>query len=173
MNSLTEIKIIEYNPEEDAAELSLLVRSFFQEQGDIAKRNKKFTLKDALSSTKLDFVQKRNNITLIAKSNNKIVGFIRAKKNEGIWLLKEIYVMKNNQKNGIGSKLFEKIKEILKSKKESAFYLSIIPLNKNALTFFKSKGINRLNMIELEVRLDDKKFDCKNNIIINDTKFEY
>ena len=167
------VSIREYSMKRDKFSLINAVADFFNEQRVMAGKDASFSLEDAEKSVKEDFFPSDSNAVFVAESDGRIVGFSRLKQSEGAWFLREISVLKSERGKGIGSLLFDKSVDFLKSKGEKAFYLSVIPSNESGLSFFRKKGISRLNTVELESRIDGRKFKAEKKINFSGFDFEY
>ena len=153
-----------YSPKRDFKLLVSLVREFFNHQRELSGKKQTYSHKRAVQTLKKDFVPSAKNIILVAKDAGKIIGFMRAQDSDGAWFLREIMVIKSNRNLGIGRKLTENMINMLKRKRVLAVYMQIVPTNIEALTFFTDFGINRINTIELESRLDKTKLPTHGKI---------
>lgn len=166
------VLVREYNARKDSANFVDLVRGFYSEQRKISNKSA-FSVEEAKKSVKKDFAPSSVNAVFVAESGGKIIGFARLKKDEGAWFLKEISVAKSERRKGVGSLLMSNAVDFLNARNEKAFYLSVVPNNSEALGFFKRKGINRLNTVELESRLDGKKHVKSSKVVFKGNEFDY
>jgi len=165
--------ILRYSPKRDFKLLIDLVRDFFNHQRELSGKKQTYSRKRAIQTLKKDFVPSAKNIILVAKDAGKIIGFMRAQDSDGAWFLREIMVTKKNRNRGIGRKLAENMLNILKRKRVPAAYMQLVPTNIEALTFFTDLGINRINTIELESRLDKTKLPTHGKIKLKGFSLRY
>ena len=84
----------------------------------------------------------KKGIILIAEDKNKIVGFIIGEFMLGnfIWI-DGLTVRMDYRGKGIGKKLFNKFRDVLKAKGIEHIYLMAPKFNKNTIKFYKSIGL--------------------------------
>ena len=98
-----------------------------------------------------DQIQENNRI-LVALDGDKIVGFVFYAKTLGDRYdnaeIREIYVLPNYQKKGIGKQLFDEAVKNIKKLRYKSFIVSVPIYNKNMSFFTKMGGINKGNRQE-------------------------
>ena len=103
-----------------------------------------------------------NNRILVAVDNGKIVGFVFYAKTFGEKYdnaeIREIYVLPEFQKRGIGKRLFNEAVNNLKQLRYSSFIVSVPVYNKNIEFFTKLGGTLKGNRSE---KIHGYSFDCK------------
>lgn len=103
-----------------------------------------------------------NNRILVAVDGDKIVGFVFYAKTFGEKYdnaeIREIYVLPEFQKKGIGKQLFNEAVSCLKQLRYSSFIVSVPVYNKNIGFFTKLGGILKGNKYE---KLHGSSFECK------------
>jgi len=167
------MQLRKYSPKKDFGALVDLVREFCIEQRKISGKPQIYSRKKAIESVKNDFPPSATNITIIAEEKGKKIGYLRLKKLEGSWFMRELSVIKEYRGKGVGTRLFKKAVSLLRQKRVPALYLGVLSSNSNALFFYRELGMNRINSIELELRLDRKKLKKHGKIKIDKISFEY
>ena len=93
-------------------------------------------------------------IVLIAEEDRKLVGFIlvhiantimRHKKK--IAVLEYLYVEENMREKGVGTKLLDEVKKMLRRKKISRLKVPVFSANINAISFYKKNGFDDFTSI--------------------------
>lgn len=97
-----------------------------------------------------------DNIYLVAEYNSRIIGFCFAEiksifnnkimKDRKIIHISDICVKKENQKKGIGKKLYNEILKIAEELKIDSVELMVWGFNDNAINFYKSLGMKVKNL---------------------------
>jgi ribosomal protein S18 acetylase RimI-like enzyme len=167
------VLIQKYYPRKDFKQMIGFVREFFNHQRTLSGKKQNYSREKAIQAMKKDFKPTSKNFILVAKEGSKVIGFIRVQESEGAWFLREMMVDKKDRNLGIGQKLFEETMTCLKRKKVPALYLQIVPANKEALTFFTGLGIDRVNTIELETRLDGLRLPTHGKIKVSGFSLKY
>lgn len=125
--------------------------------------------KDAFSEEKLQERalkmenEKKGDVRILAKENDRIVGLVRIVKHEDKNELQAIYVHPEFQKKGIGMKLWENVKERLDPDKDTI--VSVAVYNQNAIDFYKKLGFEKTGKF-----LEEEKLRLKSGAIIPTTE---
>lgn len=77
-------------------------------------------------------------ITLVAKDNGKIIGYIAARYRDDRPMISMMYILDVYHNQGIGSKLMNEVLECWKDKPE--IFLEVVDYNDNAIKFYKKFG---------------------------------
>lgn len=106
----------------------------------------------------------------IAIKDYKVVGYILLRVDGVVWV-EHIFVLEKYQRQGIGSKLFEKAEEYSNNLKEDTVFNWVHPNNTKIINFLKSKGYSVLNLIEVRKPYNGEKPSIK--IKVGDNEFDY
>lgn len=104
--------------------------------------DKKFKVKDYFTSIYKD----DNNKLLIYKTDDKIVGYIFAKKIEKGILIDSLYVEKTYRNNGIATDLINHVIKISKENKIPYIDINVMYENESAKNLYKKLGFNEFRI---------------------------
>lgn len=104
--------------------------------------DKKFKVKDYFTS----IYKHDNNKLLIYKSDDKIVGYIFAKKIEKGILIDGLYVEKTYRNNGIATDLINHVIKISKENKIPYIDINVMYENESAKNLYKKLGFNEFRI---------------------------
>lgn len=104
--------------------------------------DKKFKVKDYFTS----IYKHDNNKLLIYKSDDKIVGYIFAKKIEKGILIDGLYVEKTYRNNGIATDLINHVIKISKENKIPYIDINVMYENESAKNLYKKLGFNEFRV---------------------------
>lgn len=104
--------------------------------------DKKFKIKDYFTSIYKD----DNNKLLIYKTDDKIVGYIFAKKIEKGILIDGLYVEKTYRNNGIATDLINHVIKISKENKIPYIDINVMYENESAKNLYKKLGFNEFRI---------------------------
>ena len=105
------------------------------------------------------FIQKRteaisniskNQLFLIAKDENAVIGLCKAEKRESVNDLSAIYILPNYQGKGVGMMFWKKVKKFFGNKKD--IIVHVATYNSQAINFYK-----KLGFIDTDKRFTDEK----------------
>ena len=158
------IKITEANPN-DALDLTRLYHitwldTYPNDELGITKEDIEDSYKDSYSEEKINNYKKiirdapKNQKRLVAKCGDKIVGVISVEIEEKINMLKTIYILPEFQGKGIGTTLWNKIKDFLDQDKDTVVH--VVTYNENAIRFYKKIGF-----VDFGKRWSDDKWKMK------------
>lgn len=86
----------------------------------------------------------------VAKVEDDIVGFVHASVEEDVANLRRIYIDPDNQRSGVGSKLYQKAENNVKSEAEK-FRVEVLVKNEKAISFYKKQGFKEENNERVQV----------------------
>lgn len=148
------MEIREFN-NEDLQDLYRLINEFQDYLVSIDDTNQLISFVDGgkeYSDLCLERIKKENGKIFVAIEKGNVVGFIAGvvspfdrldviNENKSTFgRIIELFITKNNRRNGIGKKLVERIEEYLKSKNCEVIELGVIAPNKDAYAVYKHLG---------------------------------
>ncbi len=96
--------------------------------------------------------------------NNKNIGYFGISEKEDYLFLSKLYISKDYRHKGIGSKAFEKIKEIAKEKNYKSIQLTVNKYNKNTIAAYDKWGFKTIDSVVT---------DIGNGFVMDDYIMEY
>ncbi len=96
--------------------------------------------------------------------NNKNIGYFGISEKEDYLFLSKLYISKDYRHKGIGSKAFEKIKEIAKGKDYKSIQLTVNKYNKNTISAYNKWGFKTIDSVVT---------DIGNGFVMDDYIMEY
>ncbi len=148
-NTLTNIKIIEYN-EKHSKEVNNFVN--WSMHNFIGRP---FKQREDLNNIKEYYIKNGGNFW-IATDADKIVGTIALENRDTIGILKRFYIDKDYQRLGIGTLLYNKFETYAKTKTNiKTIYLACGQSLKNAHKFYIKNGWKQINNLEIDMHFAD------------------
>lgn len=92
---------------------------------------------------------KRNSWVLLAEDDSGLIGFSRVQILEGAYFVREVFVVQEQRRRGVGSRLLAACEELVKQKGETSIFLSVEPKNSASIKYLIHNGYDTLNMLEL------------------------
>ena len=87
----------------------------------------------------------------IAIDEDKIIGTIAFENRENIGILKRLYIKKEYQHKGIGTKLYNIFEEYIKKTNIKTIYLACGRVLENAHKFYIKNGFKKIDNLEIEM----------------------
>lgn len=85
------------------------------------------------------------------QDNNKNIGYFGISEKENYLFLSKLYISKTYHHQGIGSKSFEKIKEIANKKGYSSIRLTVNKYNKNTISAYNKWGFRTIDSVVTDI----------------------
>lgn len=139
----------------------------------VLKAFKGIKAKENIDFAKEEFTDYLNNNypIYLYLDNDKCVGYLVCRIDNGIVWVESIYVLDKYQRKGIGSSLFNKAEELALSLNGNTLYNYVHPNNEKMINFLIAKGYNVLNLIELRKKYPNEITATK--IKIGKHEFDY
>lgn len=156
----------------DFQDLARLVKSFYDYHWIALLGGEGMTLMAAEEDIREEMLVE-NSCIFVAEMDmpRKLIGFARYVDQHGVYFLREIFVVQEYQKKGIGSGLLEAIEKDIGKRGGQGLFLSVSPYNLNALSFFVRMGYDTLNMLELRKKFHEEPAE-KKTVAIFGTKLK-
>jgi ribosomal protein S18 acetylase RimI-like enzyme len=116
------------------------------------------------------YIDKKHPI-FIAEINQKIVGYIVCRIEDGVVWVESLYVSPDYRNNNIGSSLFEKAEKVSEDLNCETLYHWVHPNNHRMINFLDKQGYDVLNLIEIRKKRKDE--ETKSKVKVNDHEFKY
>lgn len=89
-------------------------------------------------------LENKHNYTLVAKDNNRIIGFVQVNFQNKICNISHLYILQGYEGNSIGTRLFGLVKERAVQLNITKFY---VESTLNALSYYENLGFNNVGLI--------------------------
>ncbi len=87
------------------------------------------------------------------EASGDLVGFVRWEEREGAFFGRELYVRPEHRRQGLGTWLQEAAEGQVRAAGADAFFISVVPHNREMLAFAHRRGYDTLNTLELRKEL--------------------
>ena len=155
--------------DEHINEVSPLLYDFRQELAILKNRRLTYTLTDAEQELSEYFSPEYE--VYISVNYKLVTGYAILKIfDETVWL-EQLYVMKNQRRNGIASALLDKANSRAKEYGKETAFINVHPNNYKMIKFLASQGYNVLNLIEIRKLYNNEKLDTR--IQVGESSFLY
>ena len=162
------ITIRRYKPE-DNNELAKLISLFRKELRELKDIKSKASIKEGKEDIE-DFIR-LNYPIFVAIDDEKPVGYVVIRIDNGCCWTEQIYVDKKHRRKGIATKLFKKAENHSKKHYGETLYNYIHPNNEKIINFLAKQGYDVLNLIE--IRKAYKNENPKQTIEVNKHNYRY
>lgn len=88
------------------------------------------------------------------QNNDKNIGYFGISEKENYLFLSKLYISKDYRHKGIGSKTFEKIKEIAKGKSYKSIQLTVNKYNTNTIKAYEKWGFKTIDSVVTDIGQD-------------------
>lgn len=146
------IRIIKAGEKDCEALAKLGAKTFYDAYNGKVNNLDSYIKKSFTKNKLLKEIKKPAFIFLIALKNNKPVGYAKllgAKDSQKIELVR-LYLLKNFQRQGIGSKLLWECIKIAKKNKFKVIWLGVWEKNRNAIAFYKKSGFKKFGQYKFK-----------------------
>lgn len=167
MRNLTEIRTFK---EKDKEVLMGLIANF---RVDLAKLkgSKKEPNIDMAREELQDYIDNKYPIFIAEDKENKLVGYLVCKVEEGIIWVESLYVLPEYRRRGVASLLFNEAERLAERLGSDTLYNWVHPNNDRIIKFLRKRGYDVLNLIE--IRKPWKGETNKGKIKVDKHEFRY
>ena len=167
MRNLTEIRTFK---EKDKEVLMGLIANFRVDLANL-KGSKKEPNIDMAREELQDYIDNKYPIFIAEDKENKLVGYLVCKVEEGIIWVESLYVLPEYRRRGVASLLFNEAERLAERLGSDTLYNWVHPNNDRIIKFLRERGYDVLNLIEIRKPWKDE--TNKGKIKVDKHEFRY
>ena len=167
MRNLTEIRTFK---EKDKEVLMGLIANFRVDLANL-KGSKKEPNIDMAREELQDYIDNKYPIFIAEDKENKLVGYLVCKVEEGIIWVESLYVLPEYRRRGVASLLFNEAERLAERLGSDTLYNWVHPNNDRIIKFLRKRGYDVLNLIEIRKPWKDE--TNKGKIKVDKHEFRY
>lgn len=167
MRNLTEIRTFK---EKDKEVLMGLIANFRVDLANL-KGSKKEPNIDMAREELQDYIDNKYPIFIAEDKENKLVGYLVCKVEEGIIWVESLYVLPEYRRRGVASLLFNEAEKLAERLGSDTLYNWVHPNNDRIIKFLRERGYDVLNLIEIRKPWKDE--TNKGKIKVDKHEFRY